>query len=259
MQFTRHAIYVTPAPRRFADLGAAWLGWDSATGRPAGPPALPDLPAPCRRDHRDAARYGLHATIRRPFAWPRGQTVDTLLDAFTQFCRGTRPVTLDGLDIAAMGRFLALVPSGDTAALDALAADTLRAVDRFRAPLGEPSLPAAANRPSPRAGRQPDPLGLSSRDVGLPLSHHPDRQTPASELPMIRDVLDRHLMPVVPRPFPIDALSLMGEDSQGRFHLIRRQPLGRLIRAEKIDPPRNTREKAIIRHSLVTSRLSIAH
>jgi hypothetical protein len=33
-------------------------------------------------------------------------------------------------------------------------------------------------------------------------------------------------LPVVPRPFPVDALSLMGEDAQGRFHLIRRQPLG---------------------------------
>jgi hypothetical protein len=49
---------------------------------------------------------------------------------------------------------------------------------------------------------------------------------PGSELAMLKQVLDRHLLPVVPRPFPVDALSLMGEDAQGRFHLIRRQPLG---------------------------------
>jgi hypothetical protein len=33
------------------------------------------------------------------------------------------------------------------------------------------------------------------------------------------------LAPLLPRPFAIDALSLMGEDGEGRFHLIHRHSL----------------------------------
>jgi len=227
MQFTRFAIYVTPAPGTFADLGAAWLGWDSTTGQPVRPPPLPDLPAPAHEITATPRRYGLHATIVPPFHLAGAQTAQTLLDGVIRVCDATRPVTLDGLEIAAMGRFLALVPSGDTGAADALAADTLRALDRFRAPLGETEL---ARRRKPTLTPQQDanltrwgyPHVMSEFRFHITLTG----KRPGSELAMLKQVLDRHLLPVVPRPFPVEALSLMGEDAQGRFHLIRRQPLG---------------------------------
>ena len=45
---------------------------------------------------------------------------------------------------------------------------------------------------------------------------------PKSELPVLRDILTAQVLPLLPRPFSVDALSLMGEDAQGRFHLIAR-------------------------------------
>jgi hypothetical protein len=48
---------------------------------------------------------------------------------------------------------------------------------------------------------------------------------PKGELPGIKAALEGRLGPLVPRPYVIDALSLMGEDEMGRFHLIHRQTL----------------------------------
>lgn len=227
MHFTRYAIYVTAPEGDLADLGAAWLGWDSATGQPAGPPALPDLPAPAHEITATARRYGLHATIVPPFRLAGGWTEAALLDAFTRFCEGAGPVTLDGLEIAAMGRFLALVPEGGTGALDALAARAVQTFDAVRAPLDAATLArrrTAALTPDQDANllRWGYPYVMSAFRFHITLTG----KRPRSELPAIRQGIARHLMPAVPRPFPVETLSLMGEDVQGRFHVIRRHRLG---------------------------------
>lgn len=225
--FSRHAIYFTPPPGALADLGAAWLGWDSATGRPAGPCDLPGLPAPASEITETPRRYGLHATLAPPFRLADTQTEGALHDAFTRFCRGTAPVTLESLRIAAMGRFLALVPTAPPPALGALAADAVRAVDGLRAP---PTQAELARRRSASLTPEQDanlvrwgyPYVMQSFRFHITLTG----KRPRAELPAIRDILARHLMPAVPQPFTIDAASLMGEDAEGRFHLVRRQPLG---------------------------------
>jgi len=48
---------------------------------------------------------------------------------------------------------------------------------------------------------------------------------PKSDLPALHATLSAHLSPLLPRPFPVDALSLMGEDRQDRFHLLHRHTL----------------------------------
>jgi putative phosphonate metabolism protein len=227
MPFVRYALYFTPPAGAFANRGAAWLGWDSATGQPASPPALPNLPAPLHEITDTPRRYGLHATLAPPFRLAEGRTGAALQDAITRFCQAHAPVTLDGLEIAAMGRFLALVPTGSTPALDALAADAVRAVDTFRAPLDAAALArrrTAALTPDQDANlvRWGYPYVMSAFRFHITLTG----KRPRSELPAIRQVIARHLMPAVPRPVRIDAVSLMGEDAQGRFHLIRRQRLG---------------------------------
>ncbi|MEI4232466.1 DUF1045 domain-containing protein [Roseovarius sp. D22-M7] len=227
MSFRRHAIYFTPPPGALADIGAAWLGWDSATGKAAGPCAVPGLPAHATEITETPRRYGLHATLAPPFRLAEGQTEDALHDALARLCHGTAPVTIDSLRIAAMGRFLALVPTATPPALGALAADAIRAVDGLRAPLSAAEL---ARRRSATLTPEQDanlvrwgyPYVMSAFRFHITLTG----KRPRAELPMIRDALARHLMPAVPRPFVIDAASLMGEDAQGRFHLIRRQPLG---------------------------------
>lgn len=227
MGFARYAIYVTPPAGAFADRGVAWLGWDSTAGQPVPAPEVSGLPAPVHELTDSPRRYGLHATIVAPFRLAKGQTEATLLDGLARFCAGTRPVTLDALAIATMGRFLALVPRGDTKALDALAAEAVQAFDAVRAPLDDAEF--ARRRKASLTPEQESnlirwgyPYVMSEFHFHITLTG----KRPEPELTAIRRVISRHLMPVAPTPFPIDALSLMGEDSQGRFHLVRRQPLG---------------------------------
>ena len=45
------------------------------------------------------------------------------------------------------------------------------------------------------------------------------------DLPAVEDALARDLGPLLPAPFAIPDLALMGEDDTGRFHLIHRYAL----------------------------------
>jgi hypothetical protein len=226
MSFTRYAVYYTPPPGAFADLGVAWLGWDSARGQPLCAPDLPDLPAPPHEITATPRRYGLHATIVPPFRLATGQTEAALHDALIELCDDAAPAILDGLEIAAMGRFLALVPDGATDPIDSLAERAVRALHPFRAPLDDAELarrrtPALTPEQDANLTRWGYPYVMSAFRFHITLTG----KRPKTELPAIRRGIERYLVHAVPRPFAVDALSLMGEDTHGRFHVIRRQPL----------------------------------
>lgn len=226
MDFHRYAVYVTPPEGEFAALGAAWLGWDAAQGCAVAHPEVSGLPASVAEITETPRKYGLHATIKPPFVLAEGQGEAGLMAAFERFCAGEAAVTLVGLEIAALGRFLALVPVGDLGALSGLAARAVAAFEPWRAPLSEAQL---ARR---RAG------GLSpAQDAlllrwGYPYVMEEFRfhitltgKRPKAELPGIKAALEGLIGGHLPRPYVIDALSLMGEDAAGRFHLIHRQTL----------------------------------
>lgn len=226
MNFSRYALYFTPPPGPLAALGAAWLGWDPVAGRAVAHPAMPGVPAPIAEITREPRRYGLHATMKPPFRLAEGQTANALEAAFARFCAHGAPVVLDGLTVAPLGRFLALVPEGDTSALDALAAATVRTFDPFRAP---PTAAELARRRT--AGLSPAEEALLVQ-WGYPYVMEAFRfhitltgRMPRADIPGLRDMLAEHLRPHLARPFRVDALSLAGEDEKGRFHVIHRHPL----------------------------------
>jgi putative phosphonate metabolism protein len=226
MHFTRYAIYYTPPEGAFSEFGTAWLGWDAARGLPVAHPEVAGVPAPVAEITETPRKYGLHATMKPPFRLAEGQGEAGLRDAFAKFCAQARPVQLDGLAVTALGRFLALMPEGDTSALDALAARTVRAFEPFRAPLSEAELArrrAGGLRPDEEARLME--WGYPHVMEGFRFHITLTGKRPKSELPALRDVLAAQLLPLLPRPYPIDALSLMGEDAQGRFHLIARHVL----------------------------------
>lgn len=226
MDFTRYAIYFTPPEGVFASFGAAWLGWDVARGRAVAHPDIPGLPAPVAEITETPRKYGLHATIKPPFALAEGQGEAALVEGFARFCEGQASVTLEGLEIAALGRFLALTPVGDQAALNDLAARAVAAFEPFRAPL------SAAQLERRRAGGlTPEQDALLLR-WGYPYVMEAFRfhitltgKRPKAELAGVKAALEARLGSLVPRPFRIEALSLMGEDAQGRFHLMHRHSL----------------------------------
>ena len=137
---SRYAIYYAPRPgSALADLGNGWLGMDPETGADLPPPLPPE--ALQRIDHErttaEPRRYGFHGTLKAPFALADGFGPADLTAAVEAFARTTAPVTAPPLTLAALGGFLALVPSAPAPDLDRLAAAIVTAFDRFRAPLGD--------------------------------------------------------------------------------------------------------------------------
>jgi len=101
----------------------------------------------------------------------------------------------------------------------------VRDLDGFRAPLGEAEI---ARRRG--AGLTPAQEACL-RDWGYPyvMDHFRFHITLTGKLPRTahgptRAVLERALRPLLPTPFVIDGLSLAGEDTAGRFHLLHRYP-----------------------------------
>jgi len=121
--------------------GAAWLGHDAA-GNPAGErPPVAGFDA-ARLEALTAAprQYGLHATLKPPFRLAEGMDLAGLEAAIADFAGTVEAFTVPSLRLATLDGFLALIPSGPSAALDALAARCVQAFDRFRRPAGEEEL-----------------------------------------------------------------------------------------------------------------------
>ncbi len=113
MQFNRYAVYYTVPQGPLADFGASWLGWDLVTGREVPHQTLPDLSQNEIAEITQTPRkYGFHGTIKPPFRLADGCDADGLMLAFQRAASQVAPVTLDGLKLAQIGRFLALVVDG---------------------------------------------------------------------------------------------------------------------------------------------------
>ncbi len=225
MTFTRYAIYYAPpAVEDWAQFATAWLGWNMDAGQTLPHPPVAGLDVAAITDV--PRKYGLHATMKPPFRLAGGQTVADLEAACADLAARQSPVTLDGLSVAKLGRFLALRSVGDEARLNALAAACVRDLDSFRAPATEPEL---ARRRA--AGLTPEqdtnltkwgyPFVMDAFRFHITLTGKLDKAT----LGTVQGTLDARLTPLLPQPLTIRDLALVGEAEDGRFHLIHRYVL----------------------------------
>jgi putative phosphonate metabolism protein len=139
---SRYAVYwAPPADGALWRFGARWLGRDPATGAetPPGDGATADA-AWLQDVTAEPRRYGLHATLKPPFRLAADRARPGLVDALTSLAARTAPVAGPALALRRIGRFLALVPSGPAAAIEALAARLVEQLDPFRAPAGAAEL-----------------------------------------------------------------------------------------------------------------------
>ncbi|MBT3141664.1 phosphonate metabolism protein [Phaeobacter gallaeciensis] len=225
MTFTRYALYFAPPTGAdWTKFGASWLGWDMETGTQVAHPLLDDLPVAEITD--TPRKYGLHGTMKPPFRLAKGQTVEDLKQGCSDLAASTAPVHLQGLELAQLGKFLALRPIGEIALLSDLAAECVRALDRFRAPAPQAELEkrrAKGLSPAQEANlvQWGYPYVMENFKFHITLTSRLEK----SLLPHVLTTLDTYLTPVLPIPFEVNDLALMGEDAEGRFHLIQRYPL----------------------------------
>ena len=223
--FTRYAIYYTPEPgTALADFGASWLGWDSARGATRAQPAIDGLDV--GQITAKPRKYGFHGTIKPPFRLAEGATAQGLSDAIAQLCETSAPVALQGLRLSRLGRFLALVPEGDSPELSALAARAVRELDVYRAPSGAQDI---AKR---RAGRLNAAQDANLLTWGYPYVLDQFRFHMTLTSPMDVDAatqteaaLSHALQDLDLAPYHMTGLTLMGEDEAGKFHQIHRYAL----------------------------------
>lgn len=219
----RLAVYYAPRPGAFANLAAAWLGWDAVLGADVPQPDLPAIPFPAVLT-AEARRYGFHGTLRAPFRLADGMTIADAGRRVEALASRLSPVLCDGLDIENLQGFLALTPSGCEAALLELAAAVVEGTNDLRAPLNDAEI--ARRRPESLTPRQRSllqtwgyPYVMEEFRFHLTLTDRLPEPGPA----MI--ALAGHFAPVLPRPFRIEDLCLFGEDAAGRFHLLHRYAL----------------------------------
>ncbi|MEM6610206.1 MAG: DUF1045 domain-containing protein [Pseudomonadota bacterium] len=225
-EFARYAIFAVP-DGAFFRTASTWLGWDSAAGIEVAHPDLPNLPA------SEAAiltatprKYGFHGTLKPPFRLARGTTRGELEAAIAAFCAARPGVEIPRLAIRAMGGFVAAVPATPQPDLSALAAAIVAGFDPFRA--AAPPDELTRRRKAGLSENQE----LMLRHWGYPYVFDEFRfhltltgkiDGTAAEETASR--LSEHFAPVLPAPYAIDNLCMLGEASDGRFHILNRYPL----------------------------------
>ena len=226
LTFKRLGVYFTPPEGPLASFGSAWLGWDIATGQNTDPLSLSGVPLPASIVTARASKYGFHATLKAPFVLSEDADQAAVEAEFEGLSAQTAPVHVGSLKMAALGRFLALVPKDQPNALTALASDIVNRFEPFRAPMTDDVL-ALKNKPH-LSDRQRSNL----ENFGAPHVHEDFRfhmtltdRLSKPHLDAVHDALLNHLAELLMYPLTLDALSLVGEAEDGQFHLIRRYPL----------------------------------
>jgi putative phosphonate metabolism protein len=243
----RFALYWAPASGSpLAALGAAWLGRDAGGDDVEARPVLAGFrPERLAELTAEPRRYGLHATLKPPFALAQGTDEGRLIAALAATARAAKPVQVPGLRLALLERFLALVPAGPCPALDALAARCVMDFDRFRRPATEAEL---ARRRSARLSALEEtylarwgyPYVLDRFRFHVSLTGPLE----AAEAERLMPELERYFAPVLGTPFEIGDIALFVQPApvapfsqRGRF-ILRTQR--RRLASNGISSPRIT-------------------
>lgn len=227
MPWQRYAIYYTPTDA-LADFGAAWLGWDIERGENTSHPAINGLTSDkISTITQTPRRYGFHATLKPPFLLAPETTEVALINDLGVLAADQSEVLLTGgLRLATLHGFPALIPAAPSGALIALAARLVQELDHHRAPLSAKD----------RARRNPERLTDQQRNYldrwGYPWVMDEFRfhmtlgdRLSESDGKHVIEALQPVVSPLLPDPYPIDAVTLAGEDRDGYFHQIARFPL----------------------------------
>lgn len=222
MSEPRYAIYALPEPGSALEVfGRAVLGYDSASGAAVPqPPGLAEVTAGARV-------YGFHGTLKAPMRLAAGVDEAALLARAERLAAAHPPVEVGPLAVAALGRFLALVPVAPPPALGLFAAECVAAFEPLRAPLTE----------AERAKRRPERLSPRARALldawGYPHVFEEFRfhMTLTDALPEAAQAdwharLSEAFRDSGAGPLTLRSLGILRQDGQAPFRLLKRIPFG---------------------------------
>ncbi|OWJ78613.1 phosphonate metabolism protein [Haematobacter missouriensis] len=226
--YRKLAIFYLPGRGALADFGTAWSGWDPVEAMALPPLAVPGLPPSLAEPGEALGNYGLHGRITAPFRLIDGVQISTMIAALDALAARLAAVEVSSLGLVRVNGMFALAPAREEIALNLLAARIAREVDHFRAPLLVDDVirrHAARLSGSQRSllGQWGYPFASPGEDDGFRL--HLTGSLPEDLCDQVQAVLEPLVLPLLPKPFCFDRLSLCGEGEDGRFRLIRQFPL----------------------------------
>jgi putative phosphonate metabolism protein len=133
----RYAIYFAPElGDPWWTFGTQWLGSNPITGQRLHRFSVEGLKeADCERITEAPRFYGLHATLKPPFALAEGWTEKGLIALAQDFCRTRIGFELKRFAVRTLGDFIALRPTESSAEIGTLAAECVKVFDPFRRPM----------------------------------------------------------------------------------------------------------------------------
>lgn len=223
----RHAIYYAPsAGSTLHRLGSSWLGRDAVSDEAVRQPyieGISDVTA-------EPARYGLHATLKPPFATNAGMKRVELGDAVALIASQMETVCIPRLVLREIDGFLALVPEQPDTALAFLAEICVCGLDVFRAPPDEAELQRrrAANltpRQEQHLVKWGYPYVLDEFQFHMTLT----RRLRDGERQAYMKAAQAHFAPVLEQAIAVDALTIFAETRASQnFVVEERFPLRQL-------------------------------
>ena len=227
----RYALYYAPrSDEALAVEASQWLGYSPDGGRLRPQPRLSMLP-PERLSEitADPRVYGFHGTLKAPIALVDGATERDFIDAVGRVAVGLRAFATPALRLAALGDFLALVPSDRCDPLQDLADRCVIEFDEFRRPADEDEL--ARRRQAGLTPRQDQlllrwgyPYVLEEWRFHLTLT---GRIADPSERDAVKAVVAQRFRAFIDRPLQVRDLCVFRQPGPGRpFTVLARFQLG---------------------------------
>lgn len=231
MSKPRYALYFAPAAdSALWRFGSGTLGYDALTGEdlpfavPDGCDATdwPELTAEPRH-------YGFHATLKAPFELAEGRSEEGLRAFSRNYAAGLDGVTLPGLSVAALGSFVALIPSQPSDALQRFAFALVQAFEPFRAPLSEADMARRLKSPlTPAQHAYLQAYGYPY--VGDAFRFHmtlTGSLPPERVAPVRKSLEAAHAAAITAEPVRLDRFALFRQNSRdSRFRLVDSYRLG---------------------------------
>ena len=227
----RYALYFTPAASDGLTLAAArWLGRNAFNGSPLAQPAVAGFEPPALSAlTADPRRYGFHATLKAPFELAGGRSEEGLRSFCRNYAAGLDGVTLPGLSVAALGSFVALIPSQPSDALQRFAFALVQAFEPFRAPLSDADLARRLKSPlTPAQHAYLQAYGYPY--VGDAFRFHmtlTGSLPPERVAPVRKSLEAAHAAAITAEPVRLDRFALFRQNSRdSRFRLVDSYRLG---------------------------------